>query len=154
MVHYKDLGKLWFQQLHCGVGVCVKFILNLVLVPIPWIGACGAAIGSVVCHMISFTIGFTVLRKNIKLNLGVGKFFIKPIICTVMMAICSYALYMFLNGIIAERLASAIAMISAVIIYILSILAVRVLNKEDIYMLPYGQKIYNILVKLRIYKEN
>ena len=102
------------------------------------------------------------LRKNIKLNLGIGKFFIKPIICTVMMAICSYALYMFLNGFMAERMASAIAMISAVIIamisaviiYILSILAVRVLNKEDIYMLPYGQKIYNILVKLRIYKEN
>ena len=136
------------------MGVCVKFILNLVLVPIPWIGACGAAIGSVVCHMISFTIGFTVLRQNIKLNLGLGKFFIKPVICTIMMAICSYSLYMFLNGIIAERMASAISMIFAVIIYILALLAVRVLNKEDILMLPYGQKIYNFLVKLRIYKEN
>ena len=136
------------------MGVCVKFILNLVLVPIPWIGACGAAIGSVVCHMISFTIGFTVLRKNIKLNLGLGKFFIKPVICTIMMAICSYSLYMFLNGIIAERMASAISMIFAVIIYILALLAVRVLNKEDILMLPYGQKIYNFLLYLRIYKEN
>ena len=136
------------------MGVCAKFILNLVLVPIPWIGACGAAIGSVVCHMISFTIGFSVLRKNIKLNLGLGKFFIKPVICTIMMAICSYALYMFLNDIIAERIASAISMIFAVIIYILALLAVRVLNKEDIFMLPYGQKIYNFLVKLRIYKEN
>lgn len=104
--------------------------------------------------MISFTIGFSVLRKNIKLNLGLGKFFIKPVICTIMMAICSYALYMFLNDIIAERIASAISMIFAVIIYILALLAVRVLNKEDIFMLPYGQKIYNFLVKLRIYKEN
>ena len=154
MEHYKVLEKLWFQQQLYGVGVFAKFILNLVLVPIPWIGACGAAIGSVVCHMISFTIGFSVLRKNIKLNLGLGKFFIKPVICTIMMAICSYALYMFLNNIIAERIASAISMIFAVIIYILALLAVRVLNKEDILMLPYGQKIYNLLVKLRIYKEN
>lgn len=136
------------------MGVCAKFILNLVLVPIPWIGACGAAIGSVACHIISFTIGFTVLRKTIKLNLGFSKFFIKPVICTIMMAICSYALYMFLNEIITERMASAISMIFAVIIYILALLAVRVLNREDILMLPYGQKIYNLLVKLRIYKEN
>lgn len=122
--------------------------------PIPWIGACGAAIGSVVCHMISFTIGFTVLRRNIKLNLGLGKFFIKPVICTVMMAICSYTLYILLCGVMVERMASAISMIFAVIIYVLALLAVRVLNKEEIYMLPYGQKIYNLLIKLRIYKEN
>ena len=28
-----------------------------------------------------------------------------------------------------------------------------ILNKEDIYMIPYGQKIYKILEKLGIYRE-
>ena len=136
------------------VGVLTKCILNFILVPIPAFGACGAALGSVVCHIISFSIGFTVLRKNIKLNLGFSKFILKPVIATIMMAICSYATYLLLADIIVERLATVIAMGVAVIVYALALIVLRILTKEDIFMLPYGQKIYKILCKLGLYKEN
>ncbi len=150
----QGFGKIMVPATALGVGVVAKFILNLILVPIPWIGACGAAIGSVVCHMISFTIGFTVLRKTIPLNLGWKKFLIKPAFCTGIMAVCSYALYQFLGGLYTDRTASAVAMLFAVLVYGLSLLAFKVLTKEEIFMLPYGQKIYKVLLKLRIYREN
>ena len=121
--------------------------------PIPAFGANGAAIGSVACHMVAFTIAFNVLRKNVKLNLTFKKFVLKPLMATIIMSVCSYFIYIVLKGIIIERLATIIAMIVAVVIYGLSILALRILNKEDIYMIPYGQKIYKILEKLGIYRE-
>ena len=38
--------------------------------PIPEIGVNGAAIASVACHLVAFTIAITSLRKNIKLDLS------------------------------------------------------------------------------------
>ena len=149
----QGIGKVMVPATAFGIGVAIKFILNLILVPIPALGACGAAIGSVVCHIVHFSIGFSVLRKNIKLNLSLSKFIIKPVLATVMMSICSYATYLVLQSIIAERLATAISLCVAVIVYILALLVLRALQKEDINMLPYGMKIYSGLCKLGIYSE-
>ena len=147
----QGFGKVMVPAMALGVGVLVKLILNLILVPIPAIGVNGAAIGSVACHMVAFTIAINVLRKNIKLDLNVSKFIIKPIIATVIMAICSYFIYMILGGIIAERLATIIAIIFAIVIYITALIALKIFTKEEFYMIPYGTKVYNFLEKHGIY---
>ena len=54
-----------------------------------------------------------------------------------MMAIVSYGTYMLLNSIIAPKMATIIALFVAVIVYILSVLILKVFSKEDILMLPY-----------------
>lgn len=99
--------------------------------------------------MVAFTIVFNVLRKNIKLDLKFSKFILKPIIATFIMAVCSYFIFVILNGIIAEKLATLIAMAFAVIIYVLAIVALKIFTKDEIFMIPYGKKIYNILEKMR-----
>ena len=129
----------------------VKLILNLILVPIPSIGVNGAAIASVACHVVAFMISIMALKRTIKIKLGVRKFVIKPILATVIMGICSYFIYSILLGIIAEKLATILAIGFAVIIYGLAIIALKVFTKEEIKMMPAGDKIYNILTKLKIY---
>ena len=129
----------------------VKLIFNLILVPIPEIGVNGAAIASVACHVVAFTIAITSLKKNIKLNLTFSKFVIKPIIATIIMGICSYFIYSSLLGIITENLATIIAIISAVIIYAISVIVLKIFTKEEMQMMPAGDKICTILEKLRIY---
>ncbi len=129
----------------------VKLILNLILVPIPEIGVNGAAIASVACHVVAFTIAITSLKRNIKLNLTFSKFVIKPIIATIIMGICSYFIYSSLLGIITENLATIIAIISAVIIYAISVIVLKIFTKEEMQMMPAGDKICTILEKLRIY---
>lgn len=148
----QGLGKIMVPAIALGTGVFAKLILNLILVPIPQIGANGAAIASVVCHIISFTIGFSVLRKNMKLNLDFGKFVTKPILATTMMIICSYYLYIILSTRVTSNIATLISIGIAVIIYALSVIVLQVLTKEEIYMLPKGEKIYKALVKLNLVK--
>ena len=129
----------------------MKLILNLILVPIPQIGVNGAAWASVACHAVAFSIAITVLRKNIKLDLTFAQFVVKPITATAIMGICSYFIYSVLNGIIIQNLATIIAIISAVIIYGLAIVALKVFSKDELLMLPYGDKFCKILEKLKIY---
>lgn len=144
-------GKLMIPTVSLSIGVLVKFILNIVLIPNPNFGVYGAAIGSVACHLVAFCIAITALRKNIKLNLTFSKFVIKPVLATVIMGICSYFIYLSLKGIIIERLATIIAIIIAVIIYIISVLILKIFTKDEFKMMPAGDKIVKILEKIKIY---
>ncbi len=96
-------------------------------------------------------ISIMALKRTIKLKLGVRRFVIKPILATIIMAICSYFIYSLLLGIIAEKLATIIAIVSAVVIYALAVVVLRVFTKQEIKMLPAGNKICMILEKLKIY---
>lgn len=147
----QGLGKIFIPAVALGTGVLVKLILNLILVPIPSIGVNGAAFSSVVCHIISFSIGFYVLRRSIKLDLGFMKFVFKPIIATFIMSVCSYVIYMKLSLLMTTQLATIIALLSAVILYLLAIIILKVFTREDINMLPYGKKINNLLTKFNLY---
>ena len=86
-----------------------------------------------------------------KLDLTFSKFIIKPFLATGIMALCSYAVYFVLGGINAGRMVTIIALAVAVIVYILAVIALKVFTKEEIYMIPYGQKLYKILTKIGVY---
>lgn len=79
------------------------------------------------------------------------KFVIKPVIATVMMALCSKAFYHILVGILPGRLTTIVAILFAVVIYLLAIVALKVFTKKEILNLPMGSKICKILEKAKIY---
>ena len=147
----QGFGKLMIPTISLATGVFVKFIFNITLIKIPSIGVYGAAWGSVACHLVAFCIVFTMLRKNIKLNLTSSKFVIKPVIATAIMGICSYFIYLALTGIIIERLATIIALFVAVVIYTLAIVVLKIFTKDEFKMMPAGDKIIKFLEKIKIY---
>lgn len=67
------------------------------------------------------------------------------------MGICSYFTYLTLSGIMAQKLATIVSMIIAVIIYALAIIALKVFSKEEMQMIPGGNNICKVLEKLKIY---
>ena len=149
----QGLGKIYIPAIALTIGVAIKTILNIVLVPIPAIGAVGAAIATAVCHAVAFLIGYIILRKHMKLDLTFNKFIIKPLFASLIMAVCSYAVYLLLNSLHPGRIAIIVSIIFAMIIYVLALGVLKILNKEEILMIPYGSKIYKFLEKLKIYKE-
>lgn len=147
----QGFGKVMVPAIALGIGCLVKLILNLILLRIPSINVYGAAIGSVACQGIAFTIVFNVLKKYVKLDLPFRKFVLKPALATGIMGTCSYTIYLILTRIKLGNKATIISILCAVIIYILAVIALKIYSKEDIYMLPKGEKIYKILEKLKIY---
>ena len=147
----QGLGKIFLPAIALSIGVAVKFVLNLILVSIPQVGAAGAAFATAVCHAIAFFICYYALRKNMKLDLTFSKFIVKPILATIIMSICSYSVYLLLIGINVGKMATIISIIIAIIIYMLTIVVLKIFTKEELLMVPYGNKIINILEKIRIY---
>lgn len=139
--------------MHLQYGVIVKLILNIVLIPIPSIGVNGAAIGTIACNLITCIIGFSVLKKNMDIKFSFSKYIIKPILATIIMSVCSYSIYLGIKGIFPGKIATILAIGTAVLIYALAIVTLKIFTKEEIHMIPYGQKIYIVLEKIGIYKE-
>ena len=149
----QGLGKIKVPAITSFIGVMLKLILNLILVPNPTFGVNGAAIASVVNNFFAFLLSFIVLRRTIKLNLNFIKFIVKPIIATAVMCVCSYAVYILLAGMISAKLATIIALLFAVVIYVVMVVILKIFEEEEITMIPFGTKIYKILQKLGIYKK-
>ncbi len=147
----QGFGKVMIPAIALGIGCLVKLVLNLILLPIPELNVYGAAIGSIACHMVAFIIVFNVLKRYVKLDLPFNKFVVKPFLATGIMGVCSYTLFLLLNGINMGNMATIISIIFAVIIYLAAVFALKIYSKEDIYMLPKGEKIYKVLEKLKIY---
>lgn len=88
-----------------------------------------------------------------KIELPFTKFIVKPALATTIMGVCSYAIYMLISGLHPGRMATVVAILIAIVIYGLALIALKLFSKEELYMIPYGSKIYKILEKMGIYKE-
>ena len=147
------LGKMMTPAIALSVGVIIKLILNLLLVPInPDIfilgGTAGAAFATVVCHMVSVILQFQILKKEIGFKLDFKKFIVKPFIATIVMGAVSYQSYVvLLPKMASENLVTILALTIAVIVYLIMIVLLKVFSEEEIFMMPYGKKFYKFLKK-------
>lgn len=151
------IGKMMTPAISLGIGVVIKFVLNLYLIPInpnDFIlgGTAGAAFATAICHMVSVIIQLKVLKNEIRLNLDYKKFLVKPLIATSVMGIVAYKSYMYLLPVIQNgNITTILGLIIAVIVYLIMIIILRTFSKEEIFMIPYGKKIYKILKRFRLY---
>ena len=150
----QGLGKVMVPAISGAIGLVAKLILNIVLVPNPEFGANGAAIASVVNVLIAFIISYYVLKKNMKLDLKFSKFVLKPCIATGIMSVCSYFIYDILSQIHPGRIVTIISFVSAVIIYAVAVIVLKIFNKEEMGMIPFGNKLYELLQNIGIYTKN
>lgn len=150
----QGLGRIIVPAVTSFIGVVLKLVLNIVLVSNPKFGVNGAAIASVINNFVAFLLSFIVLKRTIKLDLNFKKFILKPVIATIGMCVCSYFIYDILIGIIGAKIATIIGLIVAVIIYLIMVIILKIFTKEELLMIPYGQKIIKILESIGIYKKN
>lgn len=149
----QGLGKVMVPAMSLAIGAVIKLILNLILIPNPHIGIFGAAISSVIAAMTATIINLVVLLKMIKLDSGINQTVIKPILAVSIMGICAYFSYDVLGRFISSSsINTLIAIFVAVVIYFLAILVLKIFDRDDYHMLPYGDKIYKFLEKIKLVK--
>ncbi len=136
----QGLGKVNITVIAFACGSIVKLILNLLL--IPKIGINGASISSLISHITSFFICFITLRKSLDISFESKKFLIKPVISNIIMIVISYFTWKKLYLIIPHKILFIFCLFIGIITYVISIIVLKNLSKEEIFMIPYGQKIY------------
>lgn len=146
------LGKMYVPALALLTGSVVKICLNLILIRNPNINIYGAMISSFVCQIITFTIIYTTLKKSIDFKIDVKNGILKPLLSGIIMSLVIIVTYILLNKILGNSLTTIICILLGAVSYLILILLLKTLSKNDICSLPKGEKIYNLLVKLKFYK--
>ena len=125
----QGIGKQFVPVISIGVGVILKLIINLLLISINpnefiFGGIAGAALGTVICNMITLFINIFSLRKIIKFNMHEYSFLIKPAICTIITSLISYYIYKIINEnlIINTNLGTIITIGISIFIYLILII--------------------------------
>lgn len=143
----QGLGKLFVPGISLVIGAFVKYVLNVMFIPV--YGEIVPVITSVIYQAIACIISFVFLFRYLKVKPNMKDLFLKPIIATLGMSIVVFSTYNILIYInIGNTIATITTLILAIISYIVFIAYVKVLNKDEVMQLPYGNKIWNVLRKI------
>lgn len=153
----QGIGKVFVPALSILCGCVCKIILNLTLIRIPSVNIYGAAISSIVCQLVAFLVNYSVLIRYVPVKVTMKKYIVKPLVSGVMMGVAAAAVYKLINallgtGYINNLIATVAAIAVAAVVYIGLLLVLRVMDKDDIMLLPAGKKLYRLLEKTNLYK--
>ncbi len=141
----QGMGKVNISVIAFAIGAIIKLVLNITLIPIIRIN--GAIYATLISHIVSFIICFIALKQNIDIKFEISKFVIKPIVAASIMICFLFIIYNNLSKIISQNLSLIITTIFSSIIYIITVIFLKILSKEEINMLPYGPKTYKRIKK-------
>ncbi len=148
------------------VGGVIKLGINYTLVAIPSINVVGAAIGTLVCFAVVACLDLVVIRRIIPTPPRLDRIFVKPLIASVVMAAAAWAvhgLFAKLLGLLPafqaidaegvvtglSRMGNALATVAGigvgVVVYAALILSLRAISKDDLALMPKGDKLGKLL---------
>jgi len=128
------------------IGGVLKIIINYGLVAIPAINVVGAAVGSLFCFGAAGVLDLLIIRRVMTAAPNYWRIFFKPVVSSAIMGAGAWACYGLVFRLTqSNTLGVVVAIALAVVIYAVLILAWRAISKDDLSMMPKGDKIARIL---------
>ncbi len=128
-------------------GLTGKAAIHFYCSGIPEINLLGAAAGTLACYGFVTVCGLVLLRRVSGVSPRAGAALCKPFAASVLCAAAARGGYALLTQAVPDRAATLLAVFFAAVVYAFSLLLLRAIPKDDLLMLPKGQKIAKILEK-------
>ncbi|MBQ3880678.1 MAG: polysaccharide biosynthesis protein [Oscillospiraceae bacterium] len=125
-------------------GAAVKLVVNYILIGIPSIGIYGAPIGTAVSYFGIVLFNLIVIQRSRVAPKRWGSI-LKPLLASFVMGAAVYFLYSPLSSVLGGKLAAIACAAAGIVIYAAALFFIRGIYREDIEMLPKGEKIANFL---------
>ncbi len=136
-----------------GVGAVLKLVTNYTLVSQPSLRINGAPYGTLLCYGSVLLINLIMLYKKERYVPDILSVFLKPIVCALVGVGISYAFYKYvLFENIPLKLCAIIGMGLAALLYVVFIFLFKAIKREDVLLLPKGEKICGILERKGLIK--
>ena len=131
-------------------GGVIKIVLNYNVVVLPQVGIYGAPLGNIFCFALCLILDLIVMARVIP---GCPKYiplFAKPAAAAAVMGLGAWAVHgllakLFAAGRMGNAVSTLAAILVAVVIYGVLVIVLRAITKEDLALMPKGEKIARIL---------
>ena len=135
--------------------VCLMLISNSILQSygrVPSINIHAAPFGTLVCFVIVSSLNLFFVYRTMEDKPNYFKVFAKPLVASLVMAVCArfsyrfFAAHIALGGATTTQIVNVgLAVVLAVIVYVALVLALRIVTRDDLALLPKGEKLAHIL---------
>ena len=143
-------GMVNLPVLIAAIGGVIKLGVNYVLVGIESVNVVGAAIGTLCCFAVVAALDLFVIHRIIPSPPRMGRVFIKPLIASAVMAAAAWAFHGLLARLLGDSgMGNAIATVGGigvgVIVYAVLIVVLKAISKDDLALMPKGDKLAKLL---------
>ena len=143
------IGKQKIPVYNMLVGVVLKVAINFFLVAIPELNVIGAPIGTATCYAYIFIANLIALNKYSGARINIISTIIKPLVSALICGGVAYGVHFALSSLRGEgSITTIISVAAAGVAYVVALGFTKTLTKNDVTMLPKGQKIAKILEKI------
>ena len=127
-------------------GGALKVVSNYLLVANPAVGIRGAAVGTLACYVLITIINLVAIYRLVPQKPDYFAVFFRPAVATVVMAIVARGSWsMIYRATQGSRLSVLVAIALAVAVYAMAVLFLGAVRRQDLLVLPKGEKIADFL---------
>jgi len=143
-------GKPWVPVFNMLIGGIVKVVTNLILVSHREININGAPIGTMLCYITVMSLNIYRIKKITGIKFGIVRFILKPAVLAAATAVSAAFVYSLLGGYTGNTIATGIAICAAALCYLVSVIGLKALSKDEYLLLPKGNKILMLLERYKL----
>ncbi len=130
------------------IGGVVKIVMNYFLVGSPSVNIIGAPVGTLGCYVVITLLNLIFISAKLPSKPNFLKITVRPLVCTVIMGLTAWGVHglaaRFLLPLInskriGEILILGLAVLVAVVVYLVLAVALRAVSREDVLLLPRGE---------------
>ena len=128
------------------IGGAVKIVLNYNLAAVESINIHAAPIGTLVCFALSTAVNLFFVWLIVRDKPNYPALFAKPLAASLLMAAAAKGAYALARRFVPSNLVCTLASVAlAVVVYAALVVALRILTREDLALLPKGEKLARLL---------
>ena len=150
----QGLSLMKYPVIHAGVGVVIYVIIDYILLSFFDMSVYALIVGHTVFPLIVSVLNGLRIQIETGYRQEWMRTFFMPTLCSAVMAVISYFLYLGLHTVTSSVLISlCVTIVVAVIIYFVLMILTRTLNEKELYDLPMGGRIVRLAKKFSLLKE-
>lgn len=146
----QGLGRPVIPVRNLFIGGILKISVTYFLTGIQSINVKGAAAGTLIAYLTATLLNLYYVRKYTGAKFNIHLTIIKPLTSAMIMTASVIGLFHILESITSSSMATALSILMGAIIYGLVLIIIKGITADDFELLPKGQKIKKMLIKLKL----
>lgn len=136
------------------VGTAVKIVSAYLLIGVREVGIMGAPISTLLCNLVSVGMNFYYIDRETHFSASLPSLFGRPLAATLLSVGGALLCYnAFIHHAFSETVAFLVSLVLCAALYLLCSVRLGAFSREDMEMLPSGEKLLTVLMKIKLYRE-
>ncbi|MCI9449436.1 MAG: polysaccharide biosynthesis protein [Clostridiales bacterium] len=144
-------GHTYMPIISMVAGAVIKIVTNRFIL-IRTIGLAGTPVSTFLCYLTATALNIFFLVKYVGIRPNMGKVFFRPLIAAAVCSAAAIGVSMLTREAFGVSASTLAAILAAALVYTVLIFALRAVTEDDIILLPKGEKIRDLLKKIKLFK--